>query len=285
MPQDGGRKIRGVEPLKEEAAITLSLAGLGLICTKNGVCEVGFVPCDEHKPMIDICEITLKDGKPLKSKHIDRILDLEGDILIDVVKPSNPGIQTHEHEKVGFDRGNNKGDDRDFRWVVNLERDVHGGKLDVNWPNMSLFITHGHLYTEQKTDEEFWLVSEQEPPRFLGRIATRIGVDISLESDGYVDIRSSQGTLMRLLKKSCDSRYLITIENLCEPSIEENKRKALATGSDFQYIYKGGFVRDPIYCREFDLRHAVRKNNLGDPQQDFALDNPPQVCCITGVCR
>ena len=279
------------------ATVTVSIAGLGLACInkhKRNRCEIGILRCDRHKPLLDIQRIEYgTDGKPLRSSLVPHTLNRDEDILIDVIFPDDGGGSRCENgvstfTRREFNRLDDTGDDRDFRWVPDLEGpEFHNGKLTIKNDKKlqpTIFLTDGILYAREKTDEVFARIvtNGQAPAVALGRVSHGINADISCQKGGAVRLSNifeseSQergGQCSVTLKHGEGIRYLISIENLCELADESE-------GTDFRIFYD--VVMDPGKL-QFDLRRIVETGCYAAPvealqdRNDFSLDGFPESC-------
>lgn len=281
-----------MQPDPENASVTVSLAGVALLCinrARENLCEVGVISCDHHKPVLDIQRIDLDPGtgKPVGSTLINHQLNLDGDIWITVHNSQTTGISPYQ--KPGdFSRFSDQYDEKDFRWVVDLEgKEFHNRELGVKTLQQQsdstlrpmIFISDGILYTEKRTDEILARVSMngERDPVMLGKVAYKIGAGLFPGKGGRVELsnRTGAGTKNLVeLPSSPNVKYKVTIDNLC--SIDRN-----LGGTDFQLFYR--ILYDPA-DRRFDLQRIVEnygRGDLGVPLKgdpNFSLDNLPQVC-------
>ena len=279
------------------ASVTVSIAGLGLACInkrKRNRCEIGILRCDRHKPLLDIQKIEYGgDGKAVRSSLVPHSLNLDEDISIDVIFPDNAGLPRCENgvstfTRREFSRLDDTGDDRDFRWVPDLEGpEFHNGKLTIKNDKRlqpTIFLSDGILYAREKTDEIFArIVTNGEPAAMaLGRVAHGINADISCGKGGAVRLSNvfepespeRGGRCSVTLEYGDGIGYLISIENLCEVADETE-------GTDFRLFYD--VLMDPEQ-RQFDLRRIVETGRYGAPEEalqdrnDFSLDGFPESC-------
>ena len=286
-----------------KAAVTISFSGLALSCiNQKDEYEFGIIGCDRHRPVFDIQKIYLdpKTMTPINSELVDHSLSLNDDIEIEVLNPEQAGVLKFAPPAFNwlpeFDRLNDKGDEEDFRWVVDLEgEEFHNEKLEFKDPSQikpRIFISSGILYTEIIADEIMARVSAngRQGPWSLGRVAFRVGMDVICKSvDGGVILRNKNDQseacppLMNGLNNDPPNKYLITIENLC--TFDRNRAKP---GTDFRHFYD--VLRDSD-DREFDLQRVVDNAGRGDlgkvtdNRPDHSLDTPPLNCLIGSLSR
>jgi hypothetical protein len=252
------------------------------------------IRCDRHKPLLDIQKIEYdRSGKPLRSSLVPHSLNLNEDVMIEVVFPDNGGRPRCENgvstfTRRAFNRLDDTGDDRDFRWVPDLEGpEFHNQKLRIKNDKKlqpTIFLSDGVLYTRQKTDEVFARISTAGKPAAvaIGKVAHGINADISCVKGGAVkltnlaepDSQEPGGPCSVTLPHTDGIRYLITIENLCEVADESE-------GTDFRHFYD--VLKDPDR-KQFDLRRIVETGRYGVPEEapqdrfDFSLDGFPESC-------
>jgi hypothetical protein len=279
------------------SSVTVSIAGLGLACInkrKRNRCEIGIIRCDRHKPLLDIQRIEYdRSGKPIRSSLVPHSLNLDEDILIDVISADDgepprceKGVTTFTRRE--FNRLDDMGDHRDFRWVPDLEGpEFHNGKLRIkNRKKLqpTIFLSDGILYTREKTDEVFARISTNGKPAAvaLGKVAHGINADISCVKGGAVrlsnvsesEAQEPGGRCPVTLEHRDGIRYLISIENLCELADESE-------GTDFRIFYD---VLQDSEQKQFDLRRIVETGSYAAPEEaledrdDFSLDGFPESC-------
>lgn len=269
-------------------AVAISFAGLALFCinpNEENRCEVGIIGCERHRPVLDIQEMTfdLRSGKPMKSSLVPHSLSLDEDIWIKVDRPRTKGVSMYRGGQ-DFNRLDDRGDERDFRWVVDLEGvEFHQRRLPRKAGERGIrsglrpliFISDGMLYTENRTDEKVALVSSNpgQQPKALGRVAFKIGADLFPGEGGSVELSNGRRNSIKLHSKR-HTRYSITIENLCSV----NRGQGM---TDFRLFYEILNVPDR---EQFDIQRIVENGRRGDlgsvlaEHPDFSLDNYPQVC-------
>jgi hypothetical protein len=284
--------------LEQNPTVTISFAGLALYSvTKKNEFQVAILQCPDHELVIDVLEIALgENGEQIESKLLvsNRLTD-EQNIRITAEKPKTTGIEKYENHSVEFDPTRDLGDPKDYRWIINLEDKKFGGhKLKLKPPASEteairlgpvITVAHGKVYTEKRSDEKFAVISldksDHEPP-LLGRIAYRIGVDVTCdERNGgavFLSKVGDQNQPLPLMAKP-NKRYQITFENFCPPSEETRD------GTDFRFVYDVISNGDENRVEErFDLQRVVENDGRGNAEDtlasnpDFSLDMFPQPC-------
>jgi hypothetical protein len=209
--------------------------------------------------------------------------------LIDVISPIAPGFTTPEQlrrEGHQFHGPSGRGDEHDFRWVVDLEgSDFHDRRLEIRQLTdgrrsvlqPKIFISDGVLYAETRTDEQIVRVSEGVRERVIGRVAFKVGADLFPGDGGKVELRN-RNDLQRqraiVLDRGPYTRHHITIENICQEHGDHD-------GSDFNLLYNA--VSDPD-GRQFELRRVVENGGRGEPgtllstDPLFSWSDPPTMC-------
>lgn len=272
-----------------KATATIDFSGLALICInsrKRNRCEVSFLDCERHTPALDIQKVTLSPatGAAISSSVVSHSLNLAETISIQVVRPAASGVRGYKNERIDFKRRQERGDEEDFRWVVDLEgEEFHDQRLSVKDPSKlgaRVVISDGVLYTKVRTQEQFARVSvdSDPPPKFLGKLAYKISTDIECFDGGEIvltdESRGASGREAVVLRKTPNTRYVISIDSECD-------RRGDFEGTDFRLFYD--VLHDPE-GEMFDLRRVVNTGGrlkaeapIAD-EVDFSLDGFPQTC-------
>lgn len=294
--------------LEQRPTVTITFAGLALFCLKKvnendektfGAFQAAILQCPTHDLVIDILEITIdpKTGEQIGSKLFSHSPDKSQNIKIEAVNPAitdikrkPDGVEKYE-PAVEFDRVRDVGDPKDFRWIIDLEGEQFGGQKLALKPHPSvtepkqlgpiITVNNGVVYTEKRSDEKFAVISINNgagQPQLLGRLAYKIGVDITCNvQNGGAVLLKQEDTEIRLppLNAGPNQRYLITIENFCPPSEE------LREGTDFRFIFDAISNQNG---ERFDLQRVVENGGRGDVSEtlanhpDFSLDAEEQPC-------
>jgi hypothetical protein len=120
-----------------------------------------------HKKAIKITKI-LSSGA---QQAVRFTFDFSEDCTIEVTDPLMPGINCHA-EASFTDRFNPlPANAQDFRWVVNLEREVTQGFLSAHLAQRELMpqitLNHGLFYTQERSTSEAVLVEADRLPNVL----------------------------------------------------------------------------------------------------------------------
>ncbi len=279
--------------LEDKPNITISFAGLMIYYIKKDKegedkeLQVAIVNCPDHEPIIDIHEITMdeKTGEYEGSRliHQSRV-----DSNINIKNSESNRVKQDIYDQVVFDRKLDLGEPRDFRWIINLEGEEFGGKemkikaipgAPPKRLGPIITIKDGVIYTERRSDEKFAVISlcnTESKPKYLGRMAYRVGVDIILNNGAVVVLRTGNpADELPALENKPLTKYHINIENICHPT--EPRRE----GTDFRYIFD--VVRNEDDER-FDLLRIVENRGCGGVEDflagraDFSLDSDMQPC-------
>jgi hypothetical protein len=279
---------------------TFLFTGLGLLeFNQKKQCEVKILQCPDHILTLDIFEITLNPvtGEDDRSASIFHPLSLQEDIdiYLELKHPSKHDARPHLVSYPAFDRATDHGDEHDFRWVLDIENEVHKVPLrekkvllrNKNGDGAFLFkpklaFSNGLFYTEKKEKMKVALTSLDARPRdrthrMLGKIAFMIGADITCppEKGNNVVLKDRSKKVQKLPWKP-NIRYEIKINNTCTLPDDDQ------TGTDFTIYSK---VLEPVSGKTnlFDLRQVIEHN--GNPSgrrlednMNFVVDSHQQAC-------
>jgi hypothetical protein len=148
---------------------------------------------------------------------------------LELTNPGTQGISTYQNG--AFNRKKGIGDDRDFRWIVDLEgEEFYNNALSINTALLGpiIRIPTGMFYTMTKT-EPLLLKQGDQSFKDFGSIAEDIAADIWL--DYGVAILKAESTELFRLKKEPHTTYDVIIENT--PSSHEH----LSSTNHFDYYY------------------------------------------------
>jgi len=235
------------DPAQANVTAKVIFRGVMLLCATRNLCEVGIVPCRGHTPMLTI-QTTSPEGTVSDPPRF-----ISSNLFIQVTKPKIEGITRR-----------NVGDNRDFRFVPDLEDDLfHQDKVEV-FPERfraKLAVNAGLLYSRNLRQERFEIVewSDQNPTgtrrgRFL-QIAddAALNIDCKDEPDsGIKIINMADGSTLRDLPMRPGTFYTIDINNECrvpEPGPFE---------TDFRFYYQMIRARN-------GQRFDILDSNVRDP--------------------
>jgi hypothetical protein len=144
-------------PLEHEnATATVSISGLALGCYNKATqnYEVGFLRHECHALKIEVTK-KLPDGE--ESIMLYEIKDYQHRIFIDAenaISPQDP-IYFIGDDYDDFNRKQLTGDLKDFRWVVDFERNLNGGEpVQLKAPEVpvtEMYISKPRLYADQES--------------------------------------------------------------------------------------------------------------------------------------
>jgi|GEM_PF-6371785 len=272
---------------------TFLFTGLAVVeFNHDNECEVKIVNCPEHDFTVDIFEIAVDPTTHAdeRSARIAHSLSLRDDIEI-YLEQRNQGSVKRDAKpylaaKPRFDRKHDKGDPHDFRWVLDIETEVHKKRLKAKKNSGSfglspkLTFRNGLFYTEKKEAISFAL-GEIKPTasrfKLLGKIAFIVAADITcLPRAGNAVVISDGGREPERLSWKPNARYEVKINNTCTLPSEDQ------TDTDFTIYSK---VLEPVSGAKkmFDLRQVIPHGN--NPygmrvagRNDLAVDSGQQAC-------
>jgi hypothetical protein len=198
------------DPTTANVTARIIFRGVMLMCiNRNNHCEVGVIPCPQHKPEIKIQTHT--SGGTVS----DDPRPITNDLFIQVVNPTSEGVTRR-----------NEGDNQDFRFVPDLEGGIfHGDKVNV-FPERfraRLAVNAGLLHSPTLLDElEIIQWSEDNIKGTRQGRFIRIAHDVTLN----IDCRDGRGSginiidtvtrrPIRELPKLSGTTYTIVIDNDC----------------------------------------------------------------------
>jgi hypothetical protein len=221
-------------PNAADVTATIHLKGVMLLCiNKANHCELGFIPCGMHRPVINISEIAT--GVPVV---VHDPIPVDKDIYFKVIEPLTEGVKCR-----------NVGNDTDFRFVPDFEGSLHGDKVNVDTTKLlaRLGVTAGELYSYQISKPEYDLMSwpKANPAAFgtkvkkHGKITMDLALDIVCKqiNGSRIDIiDNSSGEPLDSLKRKDGVLYVIDIDSTCESSSDPYP-------SDFRLYYTSNVIK------------------------------------------
>jgi hypothetical protein len=266
---------------QSQVTARISFEGLFVFCFNDKKqCEIGVIKHVDHVTTLNIMRID-PDGRV---NHVEHELKTEKDIWIEVVNPAEQGAFPYTPGE--FDRRNEKGDDRDFRWIPDLEGpEFHNKNLTIYSANFKsiMRITDGRFYTMVKPREIFAreTVGSSDPPKYFGRVAEVVGVDIvcrSVRGSGVSFRNEGKGGISTKLPQKDGTKYEITIKNTRVHHIPGAVRE---TQSDFRLYYD--VARDPEGT-QYDLCFVVPAGDTRSTKvkvtgtRGYERDRYPYIC-------
>jgi len=223
--------------------------------------EAGILPAPEHQFRIEVLE---KSSAGVSSVTVpsESLRAAENDVWSFEFQPSgNRGVNFYQNG--AFDRKAGIGDERDFRWAVDLEgREFYNQQLTTKQNELGpvLRVTSGEFYTKTRTPP---LLRNRGNSTFkyFGSAADEIAADLFVDA-GDVDLRSANsGKKILKLKNKPDTTYEIIVEN--QPMTEINASNM----GHFKYYYRlitkpraewydFKVAADNIFSTNHDFNHA-----------------------------
>ena len=132
-----------------------------------------------------------------------------------VTDPASPAVSTFETDEP-FDRRTHT-NDRDFRWITDLEADDFHNRLlthDINTRQllMVLYVRNGQFYTRVKSPPLKRTTPDGEP-LFYGSNAAVVGCDIEIEEGGSVKLVAGGRTGVEVFEFAPDANTVYEISN------------------------------------------------------------------------
>jgi hypothetical protein len=213
--------------------------------------EVGILPAPEHEFRVQVIENSPK-GVSSFFVPLGQFSNLKHDLWsLEFAHRSRKGIGFYQNGF--FDRKSDVGDDKDFRWVLDLEgKEFYDRELPTKTSQLGpvLHITGGEFYTNRKTPS---LIRKKGDGTFqyFGSAAEEVAAGFSLK-DGDIVLKSEKsGTEFLRLKQKPDTTYEIVIENAL---VREQHMAAIL--NHFQYFYR--LIAEPTSeWYGFDVASAV----------------------------
>ena len=259
-----------------KATVRITLDGLLLFCFKKNSqmpggrehCEIGILdpPLHRHKYNIQLKQL-MANGE-FVNKHLE--VDQNDNIFIEVFNldtgvrhpmgietfpPSLPPPSPPPSPLPAFNRKDDVGDQKDFRWWLDLENpsELHSKvKIkNVGLRSNRLFICGGTFYTHMKSYMPFNRVLLPPTPATtikLGKIASIVGIDIVHPKGCGIRLRDSSKSQELPLAPAGNffPRYEIVIKNI--PPLPEPGE---AGKNHFRFYYEA--VRDAYDGKKFEL--------------------------------
>jgi hypothetical protein len=198
--------------------------------------EAGILPAPKHEFKIEVRENS-PAGVSSFDVPVERFAGLEHDVWsFEFTSSGNRGVRFYRNGP--FDRRRGIGNERDFRWAVDLEgREFYNQQLTTEAHQLGpvLRVTSGEFYTKTKTAP---LMRNQGDGTFqyFGSAANEIAADAVLEAGDMVLRSEKSGREIERLKEKPDTTFYIIIEN--EPTAETHSAHVAASFTHFQYYYR-----------------------------------------------
>jgi|SRR5215213_662379 len=218
--------------------VTLYLEGMILLffrgmSHKNATsCQVGIL---RNAPghMYEIRVLKIGDGEKVYEEE-----DIRFTLALKVENPTHSPIEFHDlHED--FDRLTSDVSKESFNWVLDLEKDIYPNKplgigADRKQFRSVLSLDTGLFYTAFDEDtgasgvslNDLLLCDENfNPKKVVGKVATRVGVDITLDADDSKATLTNGGEV--LFEAGKDDEYVVRINRIRLHDAEEAPQAGL----------------------------------------------------------
>lgn len=189
--------------------------------------EAGILPAPEHKFRIEVLEKSVAGVSrfTVPSESLDAT---QNDIWsFEFTDSANRGLTFYQNG--AFDRKADIGDERDFRWAVDLEgKEFYNQQLSTkqNQLGLVLRLTSGDFYTKTRT-QPLLRNRGNGTYEYFGSAADEIAADLSSEAGDVVLKSANSGKEILRLKDKPGTTYEIIVEN--QPVTE--------MGGHFSYYY------------------------------------------------
>ena len=194
--------------------------------------EVGILPAPEHEFRVQVIENS-PEGVSSSFVPLAQFGDSKPDVWsLEFASSTKHGISLYQNGP--FDRKRGVGDQRDFRWAVDLEgREFYDRQLPTKTNRLGLIlrVASGEFYTNRKTSP-LMLKKGDGTFQYFGSAAEEVAADVSLENGDLVLRSAKRGEILRL-KEKADTAYEIVIENA--PIAQHHMA---SNPNHFQYYYR-----------------------------------------------
>lgn len=175
--------------------------------------EIGILRVPEHEFRIRVRENS-SNGVSIFTLPLAQLGSPQHDLwFLEFAAANGQGVRFYQSEP--FDRNSGVGDEKDFRWLIDLEgKEFYDRHLATKseQPALVLRMSGGDFYTKKRT---LPLMRKKGDGRFqyFGRVADELATDISLD-EGDIVLRSEKAgrEILRLTARP-ETTYEITIEN------------------------------------------------------------------------
>ena len=194
--------------------------------------EAGILRAPEHKLRIEVRE---KSATGVSSFTVpsESLRGAENDVWsFDFTSSPNRGVNFYQNGM--FDRKAGIGDERDFRWAVDLEgKEFYNHELTTKQNQLGpiLRVTSGEFYTKAKT-RPLLRNKGNSTFEYFGSVADEIAADLFVEAGDVVLRSANSGKEILRLKDVPGTSYEIVVEN--EFKADEHSRSA----GHFEYYYR-----------------------------------------------
>jgi len=233
--------------------------------------EAGILPAPARSFRIEVLEKS-SGGVSSITVPSETLNSAENDVWsFEFQRSSNAGVRFYQNG--AFDRKAGLGDERDFRWAVDLEgREFYNQQLTTKQNQLGpvMRVTSGEFYTKTRTQP---LLRNRGNGTFeyFGRAADEVAADLFVGAGDVVLRSANTGKEIFRLKDKPGTTYEIVVEN--QPIPEPH-----AAGSHFSYYYRLiTKPRDEWYDfkvaddSSFSAHHAIRPGTSRAPCMGWGL--------------
>jgi hypothetical protein len=215
--------------------VTLILEGMILLFFEDAdftegnatSCQVGIL---RNAPG-HIYEIRVKKLATLTEPPVEKVYeeeDLRFTLALEVGNPHDPPIEFHDWGGTeNFDRLKRNRSDKSFRWVLDVEREIYPKRLRGIGANRKQFrsvlhVNAGTFFTvvpdavtggvSGVSLNDLLICDEHgNPKKIVGRVATRVGVEITLDADDTATFLNGQEVLF---EAGPEDQYTVTVNRI-----------------------------------------------------------------------
>lgn len=241
-------------PTSDSPTITLILKGLFILAfdEENQFCQAAVMRAERH-----CLKITTRTNGILQSILPEPPAEILDEDINFQVTGRESGVSIYQ-QPGPFDR-NTAQDQRDFRWIVDLEgREFYSRPLPfiAGAIKQSIFIHNGLFFTYNAHPVVIISPLSGRRPAW---VAEQIGCDIFLEDQEEAVLRYGPGLESSIiLRKSDGTSHTISLENICE-----EPPGATPNNNDFAFYYE--VIDIPSRAQFMVTRQAADARNPCDP--------------------
>ncbi|HKQ04633.1 MAG TPA: hypothetical protein VJ464_05845 [Blastocatellia bacterium] len=242
-----------VTPDLPDATIQVIFQGLFVAHLEAELAQVGAIVDDDepcHRPKITITR--RKNGVYVDEINVAKRLDVKEnnfDKGFELIVAGTPqtGIRKFQNPDKEFNREEGKGDKQDFRWFIDLERDILSDPqkaVQVNTQQIKpVFQLHKGVFHTVNLTEAPVLLLQAGPPKAFGRIARTIAANIELDQAGGAAIlKTDEGAIFMVTPDDVRNGFTYQIMFDCDcPELPKTLLKEIPEEllvSDFITIFK-----------------------------------------------
>jgi len=216
---------------------------------------VGILLAPEHEFTMQVLEKS-PQGVSTYSIPANQLMSSNGDTWLAAIADEKSGVTYYQNGV--FDRKKGVGDNRDFRWLIDLEgEEFYGRKLATDRRHMGVEVkfSTGEFYTKTTT-RPLQRKLGGNTFEYFGRVAQEIATDVFLEEGDFVLTSQPTGKEILRLQQKPDTTYELVFENAPPPTQHLAMR-----ANHFQYYY-GLFPMPKSQWYEFRVVPALSQTDL-----------------------